>query len=271
MVIFKSNFADMVVSRQTLPEFLLDRDMPDRPYISDAITGTSHSFKDIRSLSMRFGQGLVEKLKWKKNDVLCVFSPNVIDFPVILFGTLLAAGTVTPANPSYTTKELVHQLKDSGARACVIHPALLSVALPAAKEVGIPSDAIFTFSSDDTQGARPWRSLLPNEEIGFSRMSSIDPAHDLAYLVYSSGTTGLAKGVMLSHTNIVSNIQSNYDFDGKELVPGKDVMGAILPFYHIFGLTCIVQQCLRQQVQIVVHQAFDLARFLQSVEQYKIR
>lgn len=270
MVVFKSNFPEMAVSETTLPEFLLDVDLPNTPYITDAITGQSHTFRQLKTSSMQLGQGLVDKLKWKKNDVICVFSPNVIDFPIILLGTLLATGIITPANPSYTTSELVHQLKDSGARACVVHPDLLSVALPAAKEVGIPSDAVFCFGGKKVGEVKPWQVLLAEKEIGFSKVKAIDNKNDLAYLVYSSGTTGLAKGVELTHRNIVSNIQTNYSFDGQELVSGRDVFVAVLPFYHIFGLTCIVQQCLKRQIQIIVHQAFDLERFLKSVEQYKI-
>ena len=234
--------------------------------MTDAATGRTHSFPQIRSLAMRFGQGLVEKMAWKKGDVLCIFSLNMIDYPAVLLGTLLATGIVTPANPSYTVSELVHQLKDSGARAVVCHPTLLKTTQQAAKEVGIPDKAIFCF--DD--GSRSWQTVLASSEIGFDRVKKVDNKKDLAYLVYSSGTTGLAKGVMLSHRNIVSNVQVNLEFDGNNLEPGKDVMGAVLPFYHIFGLTTIMQQCLKRQVQVVVHAAFDLPKFLASIQQYKI-
>lgn len=271
MVVFRSNFPDVTVDERTLPEFLLDCDMPDRPYITDALTGKSHTFASLRSQAMRFGAGLVDNLGWKKKDVMCIFSMNVIDYPIVLLGTLLAAGTVTPANPSYTTSELVHQLKDSGARACVVHPDLLTTALAAAEQVGIPKSSVFCFGGQAKGDSSPWQKILSQREIGFSfARQQIDNKKDLAYLVYSSGTTGLAKGVMLSHRNIVSNIQVNHGFDGKELVAGKDVMVGLLPFYHIFGLTCIMQQCLKLQIQLVVHQAFDLERFLQSVQKYRI-
>lgn len=270
MVIFKSNFPDITVVETSIAQYLLDRDLPDRPYITDAITGQSHTFPQLKSQAMKLGQGLVEKLSWKKNDVLCVFSPNVIDYPTILFGTLLATGIITPANPSYTTNELVHQLRDSGARACVVHPDLLPIALPAAKEVGIPSEAVFCFGGKNVGSVQPWQTILAEEKIGFAKTKAIDNKNDLAYLVYSSGTTGLAKGVMLTHRNIVSNLQTNHAFDGVNLTGGRDVFAAILPFYHIFGLTCIVQQCLNIQIQLIVHQAFDLERFLKSVQEYKI-
>lgn len=192
MVVFRSNYAIDIPST-SIPEFLLDCDLPDRPYITDAPTGKSHTFRETRSLAMRFGQGLVDGLAWKKGDVLCIFSVNVIDFPIVLMGTLLAGGVMTPANPAYTTSELVHQLRDSGARACVVHPSLLSVALPAAREVGIPADAVFCFGGEVQGTSRPWQALLAEAEIGFSRTRGLDTARELAYLVYSSGTTGLAK------------------------------------------------------------------------------
>lgn len=192
MVVFKSRWTE-AVPEVSLPEFLLDRDMPDRPYLTDAITGKTHTFAQTRSLAMRFGQGLVENLKWKKNDVLCLFSTNVIDFPVVMLGTLLAGGIMTPANPAYTTSELVHQMKDSGARACVVHPTLLAIAQEAASIVGIPSDAVFVFGETEQKGTKPWQSILSSKEIGFTRTKAVKPHTDLAYLVYSSGTTGLAK------------------------------------------------------------------------------
>lgn len=192
MVVYKSRWTIPVPSI-SLPEFLLDREMPNRPYLTDAITGRSHTFAETRSLAMRFGQGLVDNLNWQPNDVLCLFSTNVIDFPVVMLGTLLAGGIMTPANPSYTANELVHQMKDSGARACVVHPSLLPIALEAAQTVGIPRDAVFCFEGKEQEGVKPWESVLSSKEIGFTRTKAVKPETDLAYLVYSSGTTGLAK------------------------------------------------------------------------------
>ncbi len=271
MVIIRSPFSDIEIPSKSIPDFLFDRKLPcaeSKPFVTDATTGASHSFGQVRSLSRRFGQGLVRNRNWKKTDVLCIFSFNVIAFPVVLFGCQLAQGIVTPANPSYTSEELVHQLRDSGARAIVSHPELLSVAKSAAEAVGIQSRDIFCFGGTPVAGVEPWESLLSDSEIAFPG-KSIDPAKDLGFLVYSSGTTGLAKGVMLSHRNIVSNILMNNAVEGINL-DENTVMAAVLPFYHIFGLTCILQLCCYKGYGLVVHSKFDLENFLRSVQKYKI-
>ncbi|BFZ57832.1 hypothetical protein PYCC9005_004886 [Savitreella phatthalungensis] len=270
MTIFHSPFPDITLPKTSLPQFLLDRPMPDRPYITDAVTGRTHTFPQMKDLAGKFARGLVDNLGWKHGQVLCCFSPNNIDFPAVVFGTLLAGGTISPANPAYGKDELVHQLKDSRSRALVCHPDLLSVALPAAQQVGIPREAIFVFSQErEVQGIPSWQSNLASSPLDFSRAKQINPEKDLAYLVYSSGTTGLPKGVMLSHSNLTANISQNAAVDGQHF--NKDsCMAGVLPFYHIFGLTCIMQQTFFKQIRLVVHAHFDLERLLKSIQEYRI-
>ncbi|ORY82493.1 hypothetical protein BCR37DRAFT_387203 [Protomyces lactucae-debilis] len=270
MVLFKSPYPSITIEEKTVPEFLWDRPLPDRPYVTDVATGREHSFKQARSLSQRLGQGLVEKLGWKKGEVMCIFSANTIDFPCVVSGVLMASGVVTPANPAYQVHELVHQLKDSGARALTTHPDNLAIALPAADQVGIPRSSVFVIEPTAKDGIQSWMSLLASKEIGFERVrKDTNVETDLAFLVYSSGTTGLAKGVMLSHRNIVSNVQMNAAVDGKYFT-AETVVGAVLPFYHVFGLTCIMQLGLYKQVRLVVFKHFELEVFLQAVQKFGI-
>ncbi|KAL0632230.1 hypothetical protein Q9L58_008902 [Maublancomyces gigas] len=136
---------------------------------------------------------------------------NQIDTPSITWGTLWACGVITPANPAYTAEELTFQLKDSGAKALVTLAELLPTAIKAADAAGISRDRIILLGDQKSPGFKHWRDIFdPSTSVKWRR-TKITPDKDIAFLVYSSGTTGLPKGVMLSHRNIVANVVSCLD------------------------------------------------------------
>lgn len=210
--------------------------------------GRAYSYSQLRATAIAFGKALQESFSWKKGDVLCVYSPNDIDYPVMTFGCHWVGGIVTTANPGYTVSELAGQLKDSQAKVVVTQPALLDTAREAARHAELSEDGVILMGSqevDQAIGARHFSSLKgykPSSEIQPStRLVSIDPRNDLSFLVYSSGTTGKPKGVMLSHTNIVSNILAFSVASEGHLSSGNGSTGSgdrtigVLPFFHIYG------------------------------------
>ncbi|KAL9030340.1 MAG: hypothetical protein Q9196_001535 [Gyalolechia fulgens] len=221
----------------------------DRPFPDDkgVIPSRSYTFAQVKDTAVEFGNGLKSVWEWRHGDVLGLFARNSIDTPSVLWGCHWAGGTVSPANPGYTLDELAFQLKDSGAKALVTQKSLLPVATKAAKQVGIPDDRIILIGDDghETLRFKHFRSI--RNPAGPSRYSrtKINPKKDLAFLVYSSGTTGHPKGVMLSHENIVSNILmgkvaegDNLSWDGCPDGNGDRLL-AFLPFYHIYGLVTL--------------------------------
>lgn len=137
---------------------------------------------------------------------------------------------MSPANPSYTEEELFHQLSDSGVKAIITIPELLPVAVAAGRRANITAERIILFKSAK-DGHQHYTSLF-SEKHAESTRGKIDPG-DVAFIAYSSGTTGLAKGVLLTHQNIIANTLMGTFLEGMSMHWKKDRMVSFLPFYHI--------------------------------------
>ncbi|KAL4914709.1 hypothetical protein BDW62DRAFT_189892 [Aspergillus aurantiobrunneus] len=277
-----SQYPPVDIPNVDLWAFLLERkDKPfpdDKVIYTDADTRRSYTYKDVKQAAITFGQGLKSIFDWRKGDVLALYTPNSIDTPVVMYGALWAGGVVSPSNPAYTVEELAFQLRDSGAKAVVTQLPVLPIARAAAKQVGISDDRIILIGDQRDPEARVKHFTSIRNISGATRYrrSKIKPEKDLSFLVYSSGTTGVPKGVMLSHRNIVanslqlaagedSNLKWNGGADGK-----GDRLLAFLPFFHIYGLTCLVHQTLFQGFELVVMAKFDLEKWCQHVQDYRI-
>lgn len=197
----------------------------------------------MKRTASEFGTGLKALWGWKKGDVLAFFTPNSIDTPALTWGCHWAGGIVSPANPAWTAEELAFQLKDSGAKALVTQLASLHVAREAARKAGVPEDRIILLGDkkDPTMRFKHFSSIKNFSAVEKYRRTRVNPKEDLAFLVYSSGTTGLPKGVLLCHENIVSNILMVIAGQGGQMTwnGGKYGQGdrilAFLPLFHAYG------------------------------------
>ncbi|KAJ3092309.1 putative fatty-acid--CoA ligase FadD10 [Quaeritorhiza haematococci] len=191
-------------------------------------------------------------------------------------------------NPTYTIEEVAYQLKDSRARFFFVHPSLISKALEAASEVGIPTSKIFVLGDetvevplkDKDSASTPLRVLSVGDLLVSSESSTEELLETVtftteelktnpAYLCYSSGTTGLNKGVVTSHRNMAANVLQLYALEGETYVAGKDVWMAVLPFFHIYGLNLLLHTALFAGVAIVIMPRFDLIQFIENIIKYK--
>ncbi|KAK4038739.1 hypothetical protein C8A01DRAFT_37306 [Parachaetomium inaequale] len=256
---------------------------PTKEILTCAETGRSYSWADLRSASIEFGKGLKALWGWKKGDVLAFYTPNSIDTPILTLGALWAGGTVSPANPLYTVDELAFQLRDSGAKGLVTQPANLATALAAAQKARLPSDRIILLGphrDDPSSGIRHFSSIRSStSSTGGDRHAQparVHPRTDLAFLVYSSGTTGLPKGVCLTHRNMVANVLQASYVEGSQWRSrgGADGQGdtqlGVLPFFHIYGLTCGVLMSVYEGWRLVVLERFDMERALRAIERYRV-
>ncbi|KAJ5087403.1 hypothetical protein N7456_011019 [Penicillium angulare] len=277
-----SNYPPIDIPNDDLWNFLFER--KDRPFPDDKIlyqdadTKRYHTYKTLKDASLEFGKGLKATYDWKKGDVLALFTPNSIDTPVLTWGTLWAGGVVSPANPAYTAEELAFQLKNSGARVLATQASVLSVAKAAAKKVGIADDHIILLGDERDPEARfkHFTSVLNISRATRYRRQKINPESDVAFLVYSSGTTGVPKGVMLSHRNIVANVLQQVAGEGGHLSwqGGPDGKGdrilAFLPFYHIYGLTCLITQSLYKGYHLIVMKKFEIEKWCSLIQEYRV-
>jgi len=234
----------------------------DKPAFIDGPTGRTLTYRQLADAVRRAAAGLSQR-GFRRGDVLAIYSPNIPEYAVIFNAVASLGGISTTINPLYTADELAKQLTDSGARLLVTVPAVLDKAKEVATRTAI--EEIFVFGT--AAGARPFAELL--QAPASPPSVRVDPGRDVVALPYSSGTTGLPKGVMLTHRNLVANLQQcegMRDFDG---FGEQDIVMAALPFFHIYGLVVIMAITLAQGGTLVTMPRFDLMDFLGLVQKYR--
>ncbi|HEX2375763.1 MAG TPA: 4-coumarate--CoA ligase family protein [Actinomycetota bacterium] len=253
---------DVTVSGLPLHEFVLADALRlgDQPALIDGPSGRTLTYRQLAGGVRRVAAGLAAR-GFGKGDVFAIFSPNLPEYALAFYGVAAAGGVNTTISPLYTADELARQLQDSGARFLLTVPPFLDKALDAAGRSGVEE----VFVLGEGEGATPFTSLLtagdtpPDVEI--------DPASDLVALPYSSGTTGMPKGVMLTHRNLVANLCQGVPAllagEGERLI-------AVLPFFHIYGLVVLMAAALSRGSTLVTMPRFDLEQFLGLLQDQRI-
>lgn len=253
---FSSPFPDVDIPASSVYDFLfgsIDEADLDRPALIDG----SGAVIDYRTLIAHTDAvaGALATRGIGVGSVVGLFSPNVPAFASVFHGILRSGATATTINALYTADDIVKQLEDSGATALFTVSPLLPQAKKAAAAVGIPDELVVVLDGSD--GHPSLRDLLaegaPAPDVQF------DPATHLAVLPYSSGTTGRPKGVMLTHRNLVANVCQITPRMG---IGADDRVLAVLPFFHIYGMTVLLNAALYNRAALVTMPKFDLVEFL---------
>jgi acyl-CoA synthetase (AMP-forming)/AMP-acid ligase II len=256
----RSPYPDVEIPEISLPDFVLARaeELGDKPALIDGSSGRGITYAELLASVRGLAAGLAAR-GFGKGDVFAHYAPNIPEYAVAFLGVGMAGGVNTTANPLMTEHELTSQLKDSRARLLVTVPELLDKALAAARESGV--EEVFVYG--EAEGATPFVTLLIPD--GKPPEIAIDPAEDLIALPYSSGTTGLPKGVMLTHRNLVANL-CQCTHEGAWELWERDRVIAVLPFFHIYGLVILMNLTLFTGGTVVTLPRFDLREFLRVIQ-----
>jgi acyl-CoA synthetase (AMP-forming)/AMP-acid ligase II len=259
-VIHRSPLPDVEIPDVLLTELVLRRaaDLADKPALIDGPTGRALSYGALDAAVRRLAGGLVAQ-GFAAGDVVAIMAPNVPEYAVAFHGVAFAGGTVTTINPTYTEPEVHHQLDDAKPRILITVAPFLATARAAA--AGTSVEEIYVLGE-----AEDAPSL--NELLGEPLPEPVQvPLDAPVALPYSSGTTGLSKGVVLTHRNLVANVMQTIEpADVRE----DETIIAVLPFFHIYGMQVIMNVSLAAGATVVTMPRFDLAQFLQLHQDHRI-
>lgn len=261
-MIFRSPHPDAVIPERAFTSFVF-RDAPknpDKPALIDGPTGRTLTYGQLTH-AINLVAASLHKRGFKKGEVFAIYSPNLPEYAIAFHAVATLGGVVTTINPLYTADELAHQLNDSQARFLLTIPLFLDKAREAQHKSSV--EEIFVFGED--QKATPFASLMQSD--GVIPEVAINSREDLIVLPYSSGTTGLPKGVMLTHYNLVANLCQCH---GVVDFSPDDTMIGILPFFHIYGMMVVMSYMLYKGGTVVTLPRFELEQFLQVVQDYKV-
>lgn len=260
---FRSAYADVPAVELPIHEAVLGHaaDFGDTPALIDGTDGTTLTYAQVDRFHRRLAAALAGA-GVRKGDVLALHSPNTIAYPVAFYAATRAGASVTTVHPLATPEEFARQLRDSAARWIVTVSPLLEAARRAAALAGGVREI---FVCDSAPGHRSLLGML--ESTAPEPAVAVDPAEDVAVLPYSSGTTGTPKGVMLTHRQIATNLAQ---LEPAITVGPGDRILAVLPFFHIYGLTALMNAPLRKGATVVVLPRFEPDAFLAAVQNHRI-
>lgn len=279
----------------SLPTFIFDSPhgpLPTEPAYLSASEPEKHflSVEQYRLYAKRLASGL-RRAGLQPGERVLLFSGNTLFFPSVVMGVVMAEGVFTGANPTYVARELAYQLRDSGAKYLICAEASLDTGVAAAQEVGLSADAVFVFDdgaatfdgrkvekSTALGRIRHWTALLDTEQNGHTYawpdLKTSEELDRVVALNYSSGTTGVAKGVMITHRNYVANcaqqihmqtLSPNY----QQKLPQKKFL-CFLPMYHAMAQAIFCVNAPKQRIRVYVMPKFDFVEMLTYVQKYGI-
>jgi len=263
-----SPYHPLSIPEVSLSHFMLQRLTlyGDHVALINGLTGEEVTYAQLHHRIVKVASALTRS-GVRKGDVIAMFSPNCVEYAVFYLGAIAAGAVVSTLNPLYTAYELQHAVKETQCRWLVCAEVLVPVALEVRKSYPKLKE-IFVFGS--AEGCRPFKSLLEDDGKAFPTNIDYDAKNDLAVLQFSSGTTGLPKGVMLTHYNLVANIEQTCSEHILGFVPGYDVIIAVLPFFHIYGQVVVMLDGLACGVKIICLPKFDPEQYLKTIANHRV-
>ncbi len=259
-IVHTSPYPDVEIPDVPITEYVLRKadELAGEQAIADVGSGRGYTFGELKGMVHALAGGLQAR-GFGPGKVVAIMAPNLPEYAVVFHGVAVCGATNTTLNPTYTADEIRHQLQDSGAEMLITIEMFLETAKAAIE--GTQVTEIVTI--DSVEGTTPFPELFgePIEQV------PVDVATHNVVLPYSSGTTGLSKGVMLTHRNLVANLAQC-----EPLIPmahGKTAIAA-LPFFHIYGMQVLMNSLLANGVRILSMPRFDLEQALQTIQEEEV-
>jgi acyl-CoA synthetase (AMP-forming)/AMP-acid ligase II len=248
-MVLHSPYPELDIPQVSLTEYVLGRaaERGDKPALIDGETGAVTTYAEFADQVAAAAAGLAAE-GIGPGDAVGILGPNSTAWPVAFHAVVSLGGIVTSINPLLTPGEIATQLGSAGAKAVIVADALRGALAEAA------IDRVYALESLPSGGDDPGSP-------------AINPQDDLAVLPFSSGTTGLSKGVMLTHANLVANMEQIRSI---HRIDHRDVLIGLLPFFHIYGQTVVINLGLSQGATIVTMARFDMGRFLDLLERHQV-
>ncbi|KAI3791501.1 hypothetical protein L2E82_05273 [Cichorium intybus] len=236
---------------------------PEKPALYDADSGGSLTFSEFKTNIAKFSHALNNQLGITKNDVVLIFAPNSIHYPICSYSIIALGAIVTTVNPQYTVRELSKQIQDCNPKLIITVQELY----PKVENFGIP--VVLLGSESSRKGCLSYKDLI-SKSGSISKLPKVSICgDDTAALLYSSGTTGVSKGVVLSHRNFIA--ASQMVTSDQRLMGEKDYVHlCFLPMFHIFGFAVILYSQLQEGTPVVSMEKFSFEGVLKNIEKYKV-
>ncbi|CAO0803412.1 unnamed protein product [Mucor circinelloides] len=244
----------------------------DKPVYIDSNTDETVRYGELKTLIRQATAGF-RRVGLKRGDCVCVYSPNHLGVPPIFLSVLASGGHVSPTNPAFNAQELEKLLVMSRAKYLIAHSFNLDKALEAAKSVGIPVSNVWCIDNDPKKRAKHWKEVLANstEEADPIKYTAAECKNTLAYLCFSSGTTGPPKGVKISHHNFIANaVELDQLVQSSSILQNNGNLLAVVPLFHIMGLFRFINMSLFEGRTVVLMAQYELEKMCQMIDKHKV-
>ncbi|KFK39430.1 hypothetical protein AALP_AA3G243900 [Arabis alpina] len=265
-VIFRSKLPDIYIPNHLpLHDYIFENisDFTDKPCLINAPTGEVYTYADVHATSRKIAAGF-RNLGVNKHDVIMLLLPNSPEFVFTFFAASFLGAITTAANPFFTTAEITKQAKASAAK------IIITQSQYAGKIKNLQKDGVSIICTDSSEDCLCFSELTQSGEETEQHTTEILP-DDVVALPYSSGTTGLPKGVMLTHKGLVTSVSQQVDGENPNLYfHREDVILCVLPMFHIYALNSIMLCSLRVGATILIMPKFEISLLLEQIQRCKV-
>lgn len=270
----ESPFGPVDIPNLPLPQYLFkDSDQwLDKPMITCGSSGRTYNYGEGRFITKQFAVALMNQVGLKKGEVVGILMPNIPEYVFSIHGALEAGLVVTFVNPLYTLEEVKRQFENAEVKCCITIPLLLPIGTQIGATLpGYKTTICIGGETDKSQNVLGFKELVQSQPLDF-KLPKVSP-NDLAMLPYSSGTTGVPKGVKLSHNNCAVNLEQCVHPDIVNHIPtsetSQETVLSVLPFFHIYGFNGILNVSLMYGMHMITLPKFTPETYIECVVKYK--